>query len=112
MPPLFWKLEEANAELEEANADLEEANIAWVETNQLRLESNRILELGISHIIVDTLNLTTTRRGQLTAVGLRQLKGTIGRLVRSNIIHKRGQFSNWVLINYLTLEDLRNIIRG
>ena len=105
------ELEEANSHLEQANSDLAIANTDWIETNQLLQESNRILELGISHIIIDTLNLPTTPRGKLTAAGVRRLMATIGRLATANIIHKRGQYSNWVLRNHMDIDVLRNHIR-
>ena len=105
------ELEDTNADLQEANADLQELNNVWVETNQQLQESNRILELGISNIIVDTLNLPTNR-GKLTAVGVQRLIRTIGRLSAARIIEKRGQFSNWVLRNHMDIDVLRNHIRG
>ena len=105
------ELQQRNAELIETNEELEELNTAWVQTNQQLQEANNILELGISNIIIDTLNLPK-RGGKLTAAGVRRLMSTIGRLATGNVIEKRGQFSNWVLRNNLTLVALQNIIRA
>jgi uncharacterized phage infection (PIP) family protein YhgE len=105
------KNQRTNADLEEANDALVEINAVYIQTNTDLEEANNILELGISNLIIDTLNLPK-RGGKLTLVGRRRLMSTIGILATARIIEKRGQFSNWVLRTHMTLDDLRNVIRA